>query len=322
MTAAPLLLGIDGGGTKTAAWLARAEAGGPRLLGSGTAGPANPQAVGFAQAEKSIDAAVDGAFAAAGMARTEVAAAVLAVAGSDREENRRRLADWASRRRLARRFRLVHDALPVLAAGTPQGWGVALISGTGSFAFGQSHDGRTARSGGWGFLFGDEGSGYAIAVAALRAAAKAADGRGPDTQLVDALLRELGLAKAEELVSKVYGMAGDRAALAALAGVVFETASQGDRAAEAIAADAAAELAQMVRAVAGKLFSSGDRISAFPLAMSGGILSGSALLRRRIESHLADGGLPAAPVALVDEPVRGAVKLACAELDPPAQGTP
>ena len=77
-----------------------------------------------------------------------MAAAVLAGAGSDREENRRAFREWAHDRRLADRFQVVHDAVPVLAAGTPDGWGVALISGTGSLAYGRTADGRTARAGG------------------------------------------------------------------------------------------------------------------------------------------------------------------------------
>ena len=175
-----LILGIDSGGSKTVAWLGQSRAAcEPLVLGCGAAGPANPQSVGFGEALKSLTEAVTAAFAAADLPVQSVASAVLAAAGSDREENRRVFSDWAKETSLAVRFQVVHDAWPVLAAGTPDGSGIALISGTGSLAFGRAADGRTARAGGWGFLFGDEASGYALAVAGLRAAAQAADGRAP-----------------------------------------------------------------------------------------------------------------------------------------------
>jgi N-acetylglucosamine kinase-like BadF-type ATPase len=303
-----LVLGIDGGGTKTVAWLAvRSSDREPSVVGRGSAGPANPQAVGFEKAVGNLNLAVDGAFGEAGVRPAEVTAAVLGLAGSDRDENRQVLERWAGGRRLAGRFRVVNDALPVLAAGSPEGWGVALISGTGSFAFGQDRGGRSTRAGGWGFLFGDEGSGYAIALAGLQAAAKSADGRGPATQLLEAVLSRLELEKPQDLISAVYPLAADRAAIASLAGLVTGTADAGDAAARQILDEAAAELAATVAAVARNLgFSRGP----FPLALSGGVLLGSESLRERLCAEIRSIGLEPDPTACVQEPVLGAVKLA------------
>lgn len=315
MTGESLLLGIDGGGTKTVAWLACFIPPGPvEIVGRGSAGPANPQAVGFSVAIANLDRAVETAFEDRGSPPRTVAAAVLALAGSDRPENRRALVGWADGRRLADRFEVVHDALPLLAAGTPAGWGIALISGTGSFAFGRDPAGREARSGGWGFLMGDEGSGYAMAIAGLRAAAKAADGRGPRTQLLDALLRSLSVPRAEALIPAVYAIAGDRARLAALSSVVSETAETGDPVAQEIFNEAAGELARMARAVAAKLDLAGGP---FPLALAGGVLLGSDRLRRNLAEQLASCRLEATPVQLVAEPVLGAVQLAAAMIGQP-----
>src|SRR5207302_776208 len=96
------------------------------------------------------------------------------------------------------------DAALLLAAGTPEGWGVAVVAGTGSMAFARAADGRTARAGGWGPLLGDEGSGYAIALAGLRAAARSADGRAQVTPLTDRLLAAYGLTRPQELIGAVY----------------------------------------------------------------------------------------------------------------------
>ena len=304
-----LVLGMDGGGTKTVAWLGvRGPEGGPTMVGRGRAGPANPQAVGFPAATDNLARAIGRAFEQAGIEVGPVAAAVLGLAGSDRDENRRVFSDWANRRRLAERFRIVHDGLPVLAAGSSEGWGIALIGGTGSLAYGRTADGQEARAGGWGFLFGDEGSGYGIAVAGLRAAAKSADGRGEPTRLLDAFLEHLNLMRPEQLVRSVYAIAYDRREIARLAELVTRVAAADDPVAGGILDDAASELAAMVGAVATKLNFSGRR---FPLALAGGVLLGETGLRNRLESCMASLGLQATSVVPVFEPVVGAVLLAC-----------
>jgi N-acetylmuramic acid 6-phosphate etherase len=285
----------------------RGECAEPTVLGRGTAGSSNPQSVGLAQAMENLDRAVAAVLADARVPPGPLAAAVLALAGSDRKENQEAVERWAKKRQLARWLRIVHDALPVLAAGSPEGWGIALISGTGSFAFGRDREGRSCRAGGWGFLFGDEGSGYAIALAGLRCAAQAADGRGPATRLVDGFLERLQLRRPEELIPAVYRFAADRAQIAALAEVVLKAADQDDSQAREIIDQAARDLARLVEAVARKL-----RLAdaSFPLAFAGGLLTGSSRLQIRLASRLADFGLRPDPVVHVAEPVAGAVKLA------------
>jgi N-acetylglucosamine kinase-like BadF-type ATPase len=303
-----LVLGIDGGGSKTVAWLGvHPSQGGPTIVGRGRAGPANPQAVGFPAATDNLARAIGRAFEQAPVEVGPVAAAVLALAGSDRDENRRVFSDWAQKRRLAARFRIVHDALPVLAAGSPEGWGVALISGTGSLAYGRNRDGREARAGGWGFLFGDEGSGYSIAVAGLRAAAWAADGRGEPTRLLGVFLDHLQLTQPEQLVRAVYAIAYDRRAIAQLAEIVTQVAAAGDPVAQRILNDAAGELAKMVATVAARLEFPGGR---FSLALAGGTLIAANGLRARLESRVASLGLAPQSITPVAEPVAGAVLLA------------
>ncbi|MGM0486613.1 MAG: N-acetylglucosamine kinase [Planctomycetota bacterium] len=303
-----LVLGIDGGGTKTVAWLGTRPATEDSLVvGRGRAGPANPQAVGFPTATDNLGHAISQAFENADIEVRPVAAAVLGLAGSDREENRRRFSDWAATRGLAKRFRIVHDALPVLVAGSPGGWGVALISGTGSLAYGRTPGGQEARAGGWGFLFGDEGSGYSIAVAGLRAAAKSADGRGPPTRLLDAFQEHLNLIEPEQLVGAVYPTASDRRAVAQLAELVTQVAATEDPVAGGILDHAASELADMVSSVANRLELKG---SSFPLALSGGMLLGDVGLRSRLETRLNSLALRAEPITPVNEPVAGALLLA------------
>jgi N-acetylmuramic acid 6-phosphate etherase len=306
---ANLVLGVDGGGTKTIAWVASNDGDELRIVGRGQAGSSNPQAAGWATALDNVQCAIDRALLAADAGRTRVRNACLALAGAGRDSDRQRVEDWARRSGFAEQVQVTHDALPVLAAGTPNGVGVALISGTGSLAFGRNAAGQTARAGGWGYLIGDEGSGYAVARQTLQAAARAWDGRGPQTALGERLLAELGLTQPSELVHAVYGRQQDRHWLAGLARVAIEAADAGDPIACRIIDEAAADLAAMCAAVAKQLgFSSGP--TPLYLALAGGLLVNAAAARDRLMQKIRERDFQRIEIQLVPEPVAGAVRLA------------
>jgi N-acetylglucosamine kinase-like BadF-type ATPase len=234
-----------------------------------------------------------------------VASACLGLAGAGRDDDRRVIEEWAARAGLADRIEVTTDVALLLAAGTPEGWGLALVAGTGSIAHGRTADGRTARAGGWGPLLGDEGSGYWLVMSALCAASRAADGRGPPTQLLGRLLGRLGLAEPQQLVRCLHRPEWDRPALAALAPVVFEAAEAGDGVASQLVEEGARELALAGAAVARQL---GLGPGAVPLALAGGAFLAQLGYRERVLKGLADLGVEASPVALVPEPARGAVR--------------
>lgn len=300
-----LILGIDGGGTKTVAWIAAADAPAD-VLGRGSSGPSNMQAVGTETATDHLEQAIDAAFADAGLSRHPVLAATFGLSGADRAADHNIIREWSQRRGLTAHLQVVNDALPVLFAANPAGRGVALISGTGSFAFGRGEDGTTARAGGWGYLFGDEGSAYAIAVAGLRAAAQAADGRGPHTALLELLPAELGCAGPEGLIPAIYGASTSRACVAGLARSVFAAMEAGDAVASGLIDRAADDLAEMVAAVARRLKLDQE---AFPLAFTGGVVLNSLALRDRVQTGLTSRDLAATPVICVPEPVAGALEM-------------
>ena len=237
------VLGIDGGGTHTVALLADGAEGnlsdGSTVLGRGEAGPSNLKTVGAERALRELDEAISHAFTAAGLERQPVAAACLGLAGLGRAEDRLLVQRWGVEIQLAQRLEVVTDAELLLAAGTPEGWGLAVVCGTGSIAIGRGPDGRQDRAGGWGPLLGDEGSGYALALAGLRAATQAEDGRGPPTILLDLLLGKLNLHEPQQLVTVLYGSGWDRTALAGLAVVVLEAAEGGDAVAVRLAQEGA-----------------------------------------------------------------------------------
>jgi N-acetylglucosamine kinase-like BadF-type ATPase len=178
--------------------------------------------------------------------------ACLGLAGFDRPEDRHVLRAWSAGGGWADRLVLVNDGDLVVAAGTPEGWGVGVIAGTGSIAVGRAPDGRTARAGGWGYLFGDEGSAYAVAVAALRRVARRADGRDPPRTDPDPLTvhlcRALDLPGPGHLVSALYAPGVDRSRVAALAPAVVAAAAEDAALAREILGPAGSDLADMVRA--------------------------------------------------------------------------
>src|SRR5258708_4442762 len=120
-----LVLGIDGGGSHTLAYLAARSLDGP-VVGRGSSGPSNIQAVGEERAFAALDEAISRAFAEAGRPRGKVVAAALGLAGVDHAESAAVIRDWATRVNLADRLDIGNDATLLLAAGTPDGWGVAV----------------------------------------------------------------------------------------------------------------------------------------------------------------------------------------------------
>jgi N-acetylmuramic acid 6-phosphate etherase len=310
-----LYLGIDGGGTHTVALLATGDSDNWTIVGRGTAGPSNRQAVGTERALAALDEAVNAAFASARLPRGSVVSACLGLAGADRPDDQSVIRDWAAHVRLADKVEVTNDAAILLAAGTPHGCGLVLIAGTGSIAFGRTVDGRRARAGGWGHLLGDEGSAYALVMTGLQAVARAADGCGPATRLMERFLHRFTLTQPQELIAAVYRSGRDRADLAALAPLVIETADEDTVAAE-IVEEGARELARAGESVVRQLGWDGP----IPLVLAGGLLLGSEAYRQRVLRSLQSCVIQAEPVALVEEPAQGAVKLALAQPDRPAGG--
>lgn len=306
-------LGIDGGGTGTVALLAGVGAAGGhwKTLGRGEAGPSNISSVGAEQACVALDAAIASAFRAANLNRRCVDGAYFGLAGAGGPENQDLIRRWATLKKIAGRVEVSGDSELLLAAGTPSGRGVAVIAGTGSIAVARGEKYRTIYAGGWGYLLGDEGSGYALSLAALRAVANMADGRGPETKLASVLIEKLQLKQPRDLIAMVYSGKLDRPALAALAPLVIDSADAGDAVASAIVEQGAQQLA----AAAATCIRDAKLQSPVPLVLAGGLLLGSASYRERLLRALEAKSIHPAPVTLVSEPAEGAVKLAFGMLD-------
>jgi N-acetylglucosamine kinase-like BadF-type ATPase len=302
-----LILGMDGGGTVTTTWIADADG---NVLGRGRSGASNIKAVGGNAAMTALDLSILAAFHDAGIEVCPIEVSCLGLAGFDRADDKDWLNRWAADSSWARRLILVNDGDLVVAAGTPEGWGVGVIAGTGSIAVGRAPDGRKERAGGWGFIFGDEGSGFAIAVSALQRVARYADGRDPEKPGGDALTRHicrsLEIDGLSELIPAVYGSSFDRARIARLAPSVVAAAGEDPTILSEILEPAGHELAELVIAVARKL---GWQSGSLPLAMAGGFLLKCPIISRILLDRLRSEGYEVEPTP-VPEPVEGAMILA------------
>ncbi|HEX9412667.1 MAG TPA: BadF/BadG/BcrA/BcrD ATPase family protein [Ktedonobacterales bacterium] len=293
-----LWAGVDAGGSKTLAVVVDARG---CEVGRGLAGGANYQSIGLERAVASLRGALDTALRAAGYA-LPLTAAWIGMAGIDRAADRDL---WLPHLvPLAGAGRLTNDAELALTA-LDGAVGVAVVAGTGSIALGRDARGATARSGGWGHLIGDEGSGYDIGRSCLQAVTRAADGRGPPTTLVDLLAHTWGLNSPTEIIGRVYP-AEDKASIAQLATLVFAAARAGDGVARRIVARAAGELSRAAIAVHQALEFADTPL---PLALAGGLLVNESRFRaqvvRRIGRSCALG-----QVAVVEEPALSAARAA------------
>jgi N-acetylglucosamine kinase-like BadF-type ATPase len=298
----PLYVGIDGGGTRARA-VALDTAGHVRARREGPAGIVTPADVcAAADAAAALTRAVlaDAGVDAAAGGRAAALCCGLAGAGRVREREAVRVALLLTG--VADTVLVTGDAEAAMHDAFDVAPGVLLVAGTGSIAWARAHDGAVARAGGWGHLLGDEGSGYAIGLAALRAVARAADARSAATALTAAVLMAAGVAAPADLVR--FAAAAAKRDIAALAPTVLGCASAGDATAAGIRDDAAAELVDLATAAARRA-----RLAAPDVALTGGLIAPGGPLRDAVAA-----GLRQAIAARVSEtPVdaaRGAALLA------------
>jgi N-acetylglucosamine kinase-like BadF-type ATPase len=203
-------------------------------------------------------------------------------------------------------IKVVGDMVIALEAAFGSGPGVIVIAGTGSIAYGRNAEGQTARSGGWGFVISDEGSGHWIGRSAVAAAIGAWDeDPGQNVPLIEILLKSWRLETIEQLVPAANATPAPD--FAALFPSVLSLANSGDRGARDVLSQAGAHLAALAGTLLRRLF---PNPGAAPVAMSGGVFGSSALVRQVFYNTLSSTHPNAALNPNVIEPVRGALALA------------
>ena len=299
------VIGIDAGGTKTVCLLADEQG---RIVSRSRGEGANLQAAGELQVEKILHTVMADAI---GARRLVPEAICLGIAGVDRPNDAAVVNGIMRRIGFNSQVVIVNDALIALETGAPGAPGVVIISGTGSIAYGRNAAGDAARSGGWGYVLGDEGSGYWIGRAALRAVLRAADHRGPRTMLTSMLLEHFEVSQPQLLLHEVYHHHLKPAAIGALASCVQAAFSKGDQAAAGILRGAADELEGSALSVARRLDLTAE---AFTFILSGGIFRAVPWLAEELARRLPLSAPRSSTVLLEREPAEGAVTIALQEV--------
>jgi glucosamine kinase len=299
----PLVVGVDGGGSRTRVLLCDAT-GATLARVEGPASALKPGQEGVAA--DIIKALIGEALASAERTETRPAVCVVGVAGAGQERAAQALWSALASRRLADDVSVQADATIAMDDAFGDSAGVLLIAGTGSVAFSKAPDGRTERCGGWGPNVGDEGSAAWVGRRALGVITAAHDGREPETALTGAILTALELESLEDVIP--WAAEATPGAYAQLAPVVAQVAASGDLRANALISFCVEELALHVRTLARRCFV--DERAAIPVAFAGGLLTRGSLVRKRLEQRL-KSAVPGATVKADEvDAARGAVRRA------------
>ena len=286
-------LGVDGGQSSTIAVIGD-ETG--RIAGWASAGPCNHvgAAEGRAKFLRVMGECVSQAARRAKLshpARPKFKAACLGMSGGP-DDKAGLLAEVID----AEHVVVTHDAKIAWAGATEGDPGLVVIAGTGSIAYGENAHGESARAGGWGYIYGDEGGAFDIARQALRATLKEHEGWGPRTVLTPALLELTGATSANDALHRFYTVDWPRARVAELAMTVDKIASEGDPVAGDILRNAAQQLALLAASVRRQLWNE-MAVDAPPIRLSwiGGVFESQMLLERFRTLASLDGDVVAEP---------------------------
>lgn len=268
------VIGIDGGGTQTHLRAATLEG---DSLAEFTGEGSNINAVGLEQVRRNLSHLLDNFYMATQLRQQDCSAICLGSAGAGNRKEE--LLSILKTLGFADNVIVTSDAIPLLYGGRLKGEGIILISGTGSICIGRNRFGQQHRTGGWGHILGDEGSGYAIGRNVLASVMKSYDNRIAPTKLTDFTLQELKLKQPTDLISFVFD--NGKKEIASLAKVCDMAADEGDEEALRILRQAAEDLAEMVLVVSRK-------VSVYDAVYSGGTLTKSSYLRDTLRKILRD----------------------------------
>jgi N-acetylglucosamine kinase-like BadF-type ATPase len=296
-----VVLAIDGGQSSTLAMLGNKQG---QILATGRGGAVGHfhERGGKQAYEDALSASTLMAMHGAGIGRDTVTHICLGMTGAIDE----------SREIVARLFPAAqvvsyHDTITALAGASVAQPGVVVIAGTGSIAYGRLSDGASARAGGWGYALGDEGSGYWLGMQAIRAAARAADGRDEATLLSELVLKHLDADDLWALHQRYYAEQLPRYEIASLAALVGSAANAGDAVAQRLLAEAGTELGLAAVAVIRQL----SRIdSGMAVYMTGGVFRAGLPVIDAFRKAVAAGSPASRVYNAAFSPIVGALLLA------------
>ncbi|QED49843.1 hypothetical protein FSZ17_22635 [Cytobacillus dafuensis] len=262
-----LFIGFDGGGTKTIAILGDCYG---NIISSATGASTNLKSRPQEKVKAVIHELLEQLLQLENTRIHQIKGVFVSTAGGDREEDRKRWEQWTLEYGLQpNRIIVENDAAGALTAGTKTKDGIVLIAGTGSIAyFVKDGMGKPVRSGGWGYLYGDEGSGYDIGNQALRMIVRSHDGRDDKKEAFTSyILEQVGLESPEQLITFIYEDPYPRKLIASIAEHVISLAKHGESNAKAIIQHAIDSLVELVVSIIRRERDG----NAYPLVISGGL---------------------------------------------------
>lgn len=276
-----MYLGVDGGGTLTRALIVDEEG---RAIGVGQAGPANIHQVDRKTVRKNFHKAISSALLEVGEGDYSLTSACFGLAGSSAPESKERLMSVINSLPYIQgvNVKLMTDAEIALRGGLIDEPGLLLIAGTGSVCMGRNSEGELIRTGGWGVLADDAGSGLWIGRKAIEIAVRQADGRLSEGDLGNAVFEELGIASMDQIVSVLHSSALSKAKIAQLALLVTRFAENGDEVSLHLVDQAISEIVALLRATLTKAgLQHSDVITV------GGLVAPGTWFRKRLDSVVA-----------------------------------
>jgi len=303
------VIGIDGGGTKSTAVLCALDG---NILAEAQGGPTNFHITGIEPASHTILDLIASCCHTIGCTISQIGAVVAGLAGAGRSTDQQQMLDGlmsvAQKRSLPLNSVVVESDARIAVEGAFSGKpGIIVIAGTGSIVFAKDERGKTFRSGGWGRLIGDEGSGYAIGQSAFRAVARAIDNRTKRTRLATLFEEKHGLGTQQAIINALYKEQFD---IASTAPLVMEAASKGDPAAKKILSEACTDLTGVIRAVLCGMNKGLRRPPRRPLAFVGRLLEKENMYSRMLRTSIRRERLPVTVHSAESSPVVGAALMA------------
>ncbi|MFD1449017.1 N-acetylglucosamine kinase [Oceanobacillus profundus] len=302
------VLGIDGGGTKTKGVIAKSNG---EIIAEATVGPTNPNSIEKLDLKKELENLFTLLKQQCNSCFSQLKHVFAGMSGvghpATKETVQKMLIDLLPDH--------VHvtvntDAINALYSGTLGKPGIVQIAGTGSITFSINHDGLSDRVGGWGYLIGEMGSGFALGRDALEAAFLAHDGLGKPTTICSLLLEYFQATALPDIIYSVYQGKNQKQRVASLSKLVMRAADTGDPVAQEIIRKNAVDIGKSIACLQTKQFSKKDKVQ---VVLTGGIYNRLDLFQAIIEEEICQHQLEPMLTVPKMEPVGGAVVAALRE---------
>jgi len=297
------VIGIDGGGTKTKLLLTDTVG---NLIIQKEGGSSNINDVGIESVKNVLNELALSSVEEAGESQSNCVSLCIGLAGAGRAVEKEAVNAVLRQAGFDCTMYVTDDAETALYGGLDGNAGIIVISGTGSICLGRNDKGEKYRCGGWGYIIGDEGSGYEIGKSILTAIVRGYDGRVPQTALAETVLKHLKLSSPEDLVNYVYRSNVGKKDIASLSVFIDAGCDMQDDASQRIIKHCARELYLMILTVIRKLgFSNG-----FDICTGGGALDGSRYLKESLTNLIKQSYPEVRMIRMRKDAAWGAVRIA------------